>query len=544
MHIFAISGLHVACIAACFLSVLRMAGVPRDRAAFILIPLIWFYTLATGWQSSAVRSALMSTFVFAGWALRRPTELLNSLAAAAVLILFFQPEQLFQASFQLSFAVVAAIAVVLGHSREVEPWPMRLQNKLLGYDPLLPPELRPRWKKLCEIPIAFVLGNLAISGASWIGSNPLTAYYFNMVTPVSLVANLVAVPLSSVSLAMTVGSLLIPPLGPVFNYISWLTMWATIAVTRWLSHLSWGYFYVPKPNVWFFFAYFAVAAICTISALRSARVRRFSFSLAALAIVGWIYSILPSSRSTVITLLPVRGNPLVIDAPGRTRDLLVDCSNAHGAEQFVKRFLHSAGFGSIRQIVLSRGDVNHAGGLPLLRKEFSPRAVFASAARSRSRVYREVLAEIEEIPGILRTVAAGDDFAGGTILHPGSGNHFTKAEDNAVVFRTQLHGWRVLFVSDLGLIGRKALLESSDLHADVLLCGPSEAASEELLAVVSPRLVIVGGVEASRFRSRERPKPLNKVTTIASSTESAVTVELSSRSCRVETNEGWFTIEH
>src|SRR5205823_2935485 len=120
-----------------------------------------------------------STFVFAGWPLRRPTELLNSLAGAAALILLLEPEQLFQASFQLSFAVVAAIAMILGHSREGETWPVRMQNKLLRYDPLLPPELRPKWKKALEIPIGFILGNLAISGASWIGSNPLTAYYFN-----------------------------------------------------------------------------------------------------------------------------------------------------------------------------------------------------------------------------------------------------------------------------------------------------------------------------------------------------------------------------
>jgi len=230
MHIFAISGLHVACIAGCILWVLRMAGVPRDRAALILIPLIWFYTLATGWQSSAVRSAWMSTFVFAGWALRRPTELLNSLAGAALLILLIEPEQLFQASFQLSFAVVAAIAVILADAREPEPWPAYLMNRLLGYDTLLPMELRPKWKKALEIPIGFVLGSLAISGASWIGSTPLTAYYFNMVTPISLIANLVAVPLSSFSLAATLGSLLLPPLGPIFNFVSWMTMWATIAI--------------------------------------------------------------------------------------------------------------------------------------------------------------------------------------------------------------------------------------------------------------------------------------------------------------------------
>lgn len=70
----------------------------------------------------------MSTFVFAGWAIRRPMELLNSTAGAALLILLFEPQQLFQASFQLSFAVVAAIALILGQSREGESWTVRVGN--------------------------------------------------------------------------------------------------------------------------------------------------------------------------------------------------------------------------------------------------------------------------------------------------------------------------------------------------------------------------------------------------------------------------------
>jgi predicted membrane metal-binding protein len=51
MHIFAISGLHVACIAGLLLGVFKMFGLPRHRIAAIVIPLLGFYTIANGWQS-------------------------------------------------------------------------------------------------------------------------------------------------------------------------------------------------------------------------------------------------------------------------------------------------------------------------------------------------------------------------------------------------------------------------------------------------------------------------------------------------------------
>jgi competence protein ComEC len=548
MHIFAISGLHVACIALCLVTLLRVAGVPRERAALILIPLIWFYTLATGWQSSAVRSALMSTFVFAGWAIRRPTELLNSTAGAALLILVFEPEQLFQASFQLSFAVVVAIALILGQSCEGEPWLMRVQNRLLDYDPLLPPELRPKWKQLLEIPIRFVLGNLTISIAAWIGSNPLTAYYFNMVTPISLAANLIAVPLSSVSLAGTLGSLLFPPLGPFFNYLSWATMWETIAVTRWLAHWSWGYFYVPEPNVWFFVAYFSVIAVCVIPVLRAGMVKRYSYGLAGLLLFTWIFSILPASRSTHLTIVPARGTPIMIDAPGRKNDLLVDCSNGRGAEQLVKRFLHGQGFGAVPNVLLTHGDVNHVGGFTNILAEFSPKAVFASNERSRSRAYKEVMARVQQTPGLLKTVGAGDAVLRWKVLHPA--RSFARADDNTVVLRSEVHGWSVVLLSELGVLGRKALLERGDeLRADILVCGVPESGEGldlHLLETVAPRLVVIGQIDAPYKRAK--PRDLLKCArqtgafVVKTSNESAVTLKLTQRECRVETQDGWFAL--
>src|SRR5437773_32424 len=244
MHIFAISGLHIALIAGILVALLRVLQIPRAVCGWLVIPLIWFYTAATGWQPSAIRSTLMMSVIIVGWALKRPSDLLNSLAAAGFIILLWDPQQLFQAGFQLSFFVVLSIALLL-------PPIEKILKHLFQTDPLLPPELRPRWRRWLDGPIHLVTASFATSLAACLGSLPLIAYYFHLITPVSLFANLVIVPLSSLALMSNLGSLLCggwwPGLGELFNHSGWFWMEAMIRPRQCFAALPGAYFYVTAP---------------------------------------------------------------------------------------------------------------------------------------------------------------------------------------------------------------------------------------------------------------------------------------------------------
>src|SRR6185503_19162771 len=119
----------------------------------------------------------MIAVVFGSWLLKRPGDILNSLFVAALIILAWDPRQLFQAGFQLSFLVVLCIILTM-------PLFQRVGDRILQPDPLLPEVLRPRWQKLLHRPAHYVLGLFSVSVAAWLGSIPLVAYYFHLVTPV------------------------------------------------------------------------------------------------------------------------------------------------------------------------------------------------------------------------------------------------------------------------------------------------------------------------------------------------------------------------
>jgi competence protein ComEC len=177
-HIFAVDGLRIAIFAGILIGLFRAMSIPRALCGLLTVPFILFYAAMTGWPASAVRAIVMAFVIFGGWALNRPGDLLNSLFAAVIIILTWEPRELFQAGFQLSFLVVLCIILIL-------PFFERLGERLLRPDPLLPEQLRPRWQKLLHPPARWGMGLFLASVAAWLGSIPLVAYYFHLVTPVS-----------------------------------------------------------------------------------------------------------------------------------------------------------------------------------------------------------------------------------------------------------------------------------------------------------------------------------------------------------------------
>ena len=500
MHIFAVSGLHVACIAGFILYALQWCGLSREKGGLLTVPLIWFYTLATGWQSSAIRAALMFSVIIAGRVLKRPSDLLNSTAAAAVLILLFQPEQLFQAGFQLSFVVVASLALFLPAIQSFSPgW--------LSPDPFLPRAVWPRWRVVAA-PLAGMAGSMmAVSIASWLGSFPLTAYYFNLATLSSFVANLVAVPLSSVSLACTVFSLLIPPTGPLFNYLSWVFMFYTVQFTRVCAEIPFTYFYIPKPNILFFLFYFAVLGVVLIPGWRTGLRRVVSFPLTIVLGIVWVASILIGQPLATITVLPCAGTPALVQIAGEPK-LLIDTSSERDADYIVKRFLHAQGLGSVDNLLLTHGDAQNIGGFRTIWDEFTPESVITSATRARSPYYRQALRLLEENPRRWKVVAADERINGWRVMHPPRGRGLPRADDNCVVLKRKIGSCTILHIAELGRAGQEQLLEfGADLDADIVIAGmpeQDEPLGDELLKAISPRVIILG---TSRYPHHAAGKP-------------------------------------
>jgi len=108
-HAIVISGTHTVVLAAFLMLVLRLCFVRREAALFVTSALLWLYALVTGWGSPCVRCAAGFTLFALATYFSRQRRTLNILAAVAIGFLVLDPEQMFEASFQLTFLAVGFI---------------------------------------------------------------------------------------------------------------------------------------------------------------------------------------------------------------------------------------------------------------------------------------------------------------------------------------------------------------------------------------------------------------------------------------------------
>jgi competence protein ComEC len=505
LHVFAISGLHIALIAAIIAGVLRGVRVPRRYCALMVVPVIWFYTAATGWQASAVRSTVMATVFFGSWVLVRPPDLFNSLAAAALIILLFDPQQLFQAGFQLSFAVVFFLALCGSFFR---PY----QARIAAGDPLIPWEVRPWWERGAIRMATYMTGMAMTAVAAWLGSIPLIAYYFHLFTPVSLIANLVVVPVSGAALASNIASLFFggwfPFMADIFNNSAWVWMKIMLWFSEWTARWPGAAISVRTPGPFAIALYYFVLVAIGARLFSAIHLRPWLYTAIAVLGIGAGVQTWSEHAKSVLTVLPLGGgHAIFVDAPGSARDLLIDCGDQKSARITVKPFLQSRGVNQLANMVLTHGDIDHVGGFEAVMEYFEPARILIPAVTFRSFTYRKLLETARVTP-----VAPNDTVSDWQVLFPHPDDRFPQADDKSLVLRGDMGSTRVLLLPDLGRLGQNTLLDRNiDLRSDIVIASIPRAAEpvcDALLDRIEPRLIII--VDATNPPEARAREPLRE----------------------------------
>ncbi len=465
-HLFSVSGLHVGMFALLLWLALRPLGFTRHRAVLVIVPLLFFYSLVTGASPPSLRAAVMISVAFGGFLLDRANTPANSLAAAALLLLGWDTNQLFSPGFQLSFFIVAAIFLLAPPLQEF--FSRRLQP-----DPFLPRKLYTRRQEMVAKGGRALASTLGVSAAAWLGSLPLTAAIFHLVPVLAVPANLLAVPLAFAILAVSMLSILAGLAGAwlaaVFNNANWGLATLLLAMVQGTASLPGSYVYVPP---------------------------------------GWMQ---PPARLTVFDLgtggaqlLRTRRSAWLFDT-GAKRDFV----------RIVEPALRAAGVGRLDALVITHGDAGHAGGGVLCLAEARPRAFIDSVLRDRSRARKALQAALHAGGNPKSLARPGDLHRAGNdtsvrILSPGPDHKARTADDQAIVAAVETQGFRVLLMSDSGAAteDRLARQRPDELRSDILVLGrhgEDVFATAEFLEAVRPRLVILARAHPFAEGSREAP---------------------------------------
>ncbi len=449
-HLFSVSGLHVGMIALILWQIAKTLGLGRREAVFLVVPALFFYALVTGWKPASIRAATMATIFLAGMLSSRKPVALNSLCAAGTAILILSTNELFNPGFQFSFSVVLAIILVAG------PLQSMLRRRMEP-DVFLPVAV---WGPLDRARHAIagrLAALLAVSFAAWLGSLPLTAVYFHMVSLAALLANPIAVPLAFAvmvtAMLSLLGGLAAAWIASVFNNANLVFTHALLAIVHFTAGIPFATIPLAAPS-------------------GPLRVTVFDFG---------------------------RGGCAAIESGGKL--WMLDGGSEWNARSTLVPWMRSVGRRGPDGIVLSHGDAAHLGGIRTLLAESRHPEVVESVAGDSSST-RKALQQYLESTGIPRSVHSEGDrlslspAASLAVLHPPSPPPAGISDDKALVVRLDAENARILFLSDAGPAVWERLAGSGDLRADVLVLGrhrSGQLPEAGFLRLVSPRAVVVTG---------------------------------------------------
>lgn len=506
-HILAISGSHIAVISLFSFTVLywllrrseylMLRVNVRKIALLCCIPTIFLYSFLAGGNSPVLRSVLMSGTAALAFCVDRPKSWTGLILLAAFLILLVHPQELFTASFQLSFAAVICI-VAIG----------RLIEKKIPPDS---PQQEKR-QSLLRSGARWLAVAVLVCCAASLGTAPLLIYYFNRMPLYGIPSTLLVEPLISLwALLLALLALPLIQFAPVlaaalFRFGA-VGLSAAENISEWFASLPANTLWFVTPPIWLCVAYF-VGLAGVIWQLSRNRSPVFSL-LAVIACAGMFF--LPVSqffqpahhRCTVSYIDVGQGSASLLETPEGKRILVDGGGSSFSKESVGSRiiapFLWQKGISKIDMIINTHPDADHYNGLTFITEHFSPRLVWVSSEATGDANYAKFLESVAASGAKIISPAAGDSVPFGTtqvscLFNPAKTESLISRNHGLIIRVT--HGQSsFLFPGDSDEQLEQQLVQSALIEPSTILLaahhGSRSSNSSAFLKAVAPKLLIV-----------------------------------------------------
>ena len=486
MHLLAVSGQNMAITAIGVVTVARVVGIGRLAGEGVAILVVLAYALAVGWQPSVVRAAVAGCLASLAWIVARPRDRWHSLAVGALVLLAWLPSSALEPGFQLSFAAVAAIFLVLPRVSGV-------------------PDAFPIPRGLWDLVVVAVACGAVTAPIVWL--------HFGSVALWTVPANVAAEPAMPALIGLALASAAIEPVLPgAAAALAWLAGWCA----AWIAFVArvvsgWPSAEVRSP-VALGAGLVAVATLAGIGSLP--RYRRRSAAVGVVSVVLALGAAACAFRPAPtwtppaglrITFLDVgQGDAVLVEAPGAA--VLVDQGPP---EADVAGQLRALGVRSLTAVVLTHPQRDHIGGAADVIRKLRVATVLDPELAVRGPEYEEAVAAARrrEVPVVV--LRAGDAYAIGRfrlrVLWPDDAG--TPGEDpnlNAVVLLASYGATDALLTADAESdVTRRLPLRPVEI-LKVAHHGSEDPGLPDLLARLRPRLAVISVGEGNDY---EHPRP-------------------------------------
>ncbi|MCR4435848.1 MAG: DNA internalization-related competence protein ComEC/Rec2 [Clostridiales bacterium] len=486
-HIMAVSGANIAFIMMPLVFLFKKLRMRQKAANAVIILILLIFVTVTGFSPSVMRAAIMAIVVLCGQMMRREAEVVTSLSFASVLLLLYNPYTLFDIGFQLSFA--ATLSIVLFY-KNIKRW---LSFKFLP---------------------AFVVDILAVTLAVQAGVMPITAFYFNKVSIISLASNILVVPVVQFITILGAGMAVLGQAGLLFSRLLGYVNTPFLSFVLLVSKVSASFPFavvktVTPPGIVLVLYYGLILFLLWYKPLKGIKLKPAYYAVAGGAVLTafCLYMLIPKGLEVYFIDVGEGDSALIRTGSGRT--VLIDGggssdntdSSANIGESVVIPFLLDHRVAKLDLVVATHGHSDHIQGLIPVLRDF--------------RVENFVMPDIEEkkeFKTLLRISAErGMNVAGCKrgdtikldnetyfdVLYPSEEiNQYDPSLNNSsIVLKLHYKEIRILFTGDIEEEEENLLLKNGvDVGADVLKVahhGSSTSTTPAFLDAVKPAAAVI-----------------------------------------------------
>ncbi len=508
-HLFAISGLHLTIIGYLFFTVIfyflsippkyLMTGWSKKLAGAVTIFPLTLYCIFSGFSPSTQRAFIMAIVLLFSFISEKEKDVISSLSIAGILILLIDSAALFSISFQLSF--IAVFFIIYGLSLiKKDSFPYK--KHLLGRAALV----------------------ICVTLFAALGTSPLTAHYFSIVSLVQVAANLLLIPIiGTVALSLGILALFCFSFLPAFSgliidlcchLISFSILSSEILVSipfSWLRVMTLDWSEVTL-------IYLILASIYT--ALKGKR--KLSAAIAAPIILLSIYNfsnaqpIKKPDKTLAITIIDVgQGNSALIQTP-QGNNILVDgggfseLSAFDTGKNILAPFLWKNKINTLDYIILTHPESDHLNGLIYILKNFKVHTFIKNPDIAKTEAYKILIETCKKKDiRIWEPSKSGEPmYIGETELlfferddKPPSDN----LNNNSLVFKISYKDFSMLFPGDILSAREKSLagIKEVNLSSEIMVVphhGSSSSSTGIFLDKVQAKSVIISCGRDNRYK--------------------------------------------
>jgi len=461
-HIMAVSGANIAFLLAPFLWLLKKAGLNPRWSSALAFPCMLFYVYATGMEASVVRAAIMAGITLTGMLLWRKADIYCSLAASAIIILFYNSFMLFDLGFILSFAATLSLVIFY----------------------------KPMFSRMPEKMPKIIRDTTAGTISAQLGVIPIIAYCFNTISIISVFSNLLIVPLTGIitvlgAVIVVLGNILFPAarlLGTVLGAMIDLMM----MITEKMAAIPWAEINIATPSIILVLLYYFILLYLRFwhPKLAKETARPVFASIMLLCGVVILVISIPDKSLRIYFADVGQGDCAIIRTPSGKNIILDgggninDTEGSYVGERIVVPLLYNLNMTDIDLMIASHGHMDHIGGLKTVIEKMNVKKLIVADAND---IEMRFLTDYAAEKGIPVMYMKEDDILyeedGLTIkaLYPLKDEKLmpkestTDANELSLVARLDYGEFSALFTGDIGFISEKIILENNkDLSCDLL----------------------------------------------------------------------------